>query len=97
MSAAISYTSLTTLVWLFCIAMHTPLRLILARRVYREYKRIFFQIFEPEKLAKLTQNEVKHFVRLRRGVLLAYQFNLAEITGLLILSMFPSQTNFGKL
>lgn len=93
-SAAISYTSLTALVWLFCIALHTPLRVLLARRVFHVYKRIFGQIFEPEKLAKLTQNEVKYFVRLRRGVLFAYQFNLTEIAGLLVLSIFPSMTSF---
>ena len=76
--------------------MHTPLRYILARRVYLTYKSLFGKVFEPENLAKMSHDDVKYFARLRSSLFFAFQFNLAEITGLLILSIFTSMNNFGK-
>ncbi len=95
-SAAISYTPFTSFVWFVCIALHTPLRFILARRVYQTYKRIFAGVFEPENLARMSQEDVKYFALLRKLSFLAFQFNLAEVMGLLILSIFTSMTNFGN-
>ena len=96
MSAAISYTPQTSFIWFLCIAFHTPLRFILARRVYQSYKITFGQVFEPENLAKMSQDDVSYFARLRKFLFFAFQFNLAEVMGLLILSMFTSMTNFGN-
>jgi hypothetical protein len=95
-SAAIGYSSHTFAVWCLFIVVHCPFRFQLARSLNNTYKLLLAQIFTPNHLASLSHEEFGRFVRIRRCLYASYALNRIEIIGLLILSIFNSNFNFGK-
>ena len=96
-SSAISYSSHTVAVWCLLIVVHCPFRFQLARRLNDTYKLLLAQIFTPTYLVTLTHAEFAEFVRLRRCLYASYALNRLEIVGLLTLSIFNSNLNYGTL
>ena len=68
---------------------------MMAKRLYQEYTKLFEKIFKSETFS--SKNGLMHLVLVKKSVLIVYLFNLAEILGLFILSVFTSMTNYGKL
>jgi hypothetical protein len=96
-SAAIGNSGTTVLMWLIIILMHTPARFKLARRLNKTYKTIFAQIYTPEYIISLKKNELKRFYRIKYFTKLSYCCNKFEIYGLIILTLFTSNSNYGIL
>ena len=67
----------------------------MAQLLYQEYTKLFEKIFKSEKFSSLPKNGLIHFLLVKKSILVVYLFNLAEITGLFILSVFTSMTNYG--
>lgn len=96
LSAAISYSPQTAVIWFLCILFHTPFRFLLAKRLNEAFKRLFAKVYTSEYLSTRNNQEYKEFLTIRRILFFAYQFNKLEIVGLLLLSIFTSKSNFGK-
>lgn len=70
---------------------------MMAKRLYTEYTKLFEKILKSEKFSSLPKSGLIHFILLKKSVVVVYIFNLAEISGLFILSVFTSMTNYGKI
>jgi len=93
-SASISFSEETALVWFLFILIHTPFRFVLAKRLNTTYKLLFAQVYTPEHLASLKFTEFKQFSRIKQLVSWSFLLNKLEIAGLLILSTFTSTNNY---
>lgn len=93
-SAGISFNANTTLVWFFLIVLHTPARFQLANLLDRTYKKILAEIYNSDFLRGLNLEQLRRFKRIQRVTKFSYWFNLFEIFGLCILSLFPSTSNY---
>lgn len=93
-SATLGYNFITAFVWLACILIHTPMRFKLAKSIYKSYEKSFSIFFDSDDLKKKDTDE---YGSLKLLVYCAYQLNKAEIIGLLILSIFTSNGNYGKI
>lgn len=96
-SAAIGYSYQTTLLWFLCISIHTPFRFRMAKGLNNIYRKLLAEIYNEEFLIGQSLQELRKFKRLERLTKYSYWFNCLEIIGLLILSVFTSNTDYSKL
>jgi len=96
-SAAIGHNFWTTIIWFACISLHTPFRFKLARQLNACYRLVLGQAFTEERLAEMSVAELVKYKRLVRLADYSHWFNWLEIVGLLVLSVFSSNGNYGEL
>ena len=68
----------------------------MAIRLQDGYKKIFEKILKTDDSTSFSKKTLAYFPFLKSYVFLAFQFNLAEIMGLFILSAFTSMTSYGN-
>lgn len=93
-SAAIGYSAQTTVIWFLCIALHTPFRVQLAKIINNLYKKMLSQIYDADFLLGLSLQELRQFKKIERYTKISYWFNIIEIIGLLVLSIFSSSGDY---
>ncbi|CAF0884987.1 unnamed protein product [Brachionus calyciflorus] len=93
-SAAISYSPMTSIFWFLLILIHTPFRFMLAKCLNETYKKLFARKYTSMYLASSGHYEYKKYLKLRKNIYFAYQINKIEIIGLFILSTFTSNANY---
>ena len=96
-SSAITFSFQTNVIWLFCIVFHTPFRYKLARCVNQFYGKIFSEIYSSDYLIELSIDKIRKYKHIKRVTSISYYLNMLEIFGLLVLTLFPSNGNFGNL
>lgn len=94
-SAAISYSPQTSILWFFLILAHTPFRFKLAKCLNETYKKLFARIYTSEFLSTQSMEEYKNFLKFRKMMYISHLVNKIEIIGLLVLSTFTSMSNYG--
>ena len=93
-SAAISYNGSTMLLWALLLSVHTPFRFKLAKRTYQTYMKLFQKIYDETDILSNSNDRFSEFNQIKSLLYVTYQVNKIEIIGLLILSLFPSMTNY---
>lgn len=94
-SAAIGFSFETAYFWLVCILIHTPFRFKIASQANKSYERSLQAAYGPDSFYKLEKKDSNEYDLLRRLACLAYLLNRSEIIGLIILSIFTSNGNYG--
>ena len=95
-SATISYSPMTSVLWFLLILIHTPFRFKLAKYLNETYKKLFARKYTSDYLVSKDIIEYKNFKLVRKQIFYAYQVNKIEIIGLFILSTCTSDANYGK-
>lgn len=93
-SAAIGYSEQTSFLWFVCIALHTPFRFKLAKLLNGVYKKILAQVYDADFLLGLSLQELRQFKKVERMTKVSYWLNAFEVTGLLVLSIYTSSSNY---
>ncbi len=94
-SAAIGYNFSTILIWFTLISLHTPFRFKLANQINSCY-RVILEKMLTQPFEDMSVPELIKYKRLIRCVRYSHWFNRLEIIGLLLLSVFSSNGNYGK-
>ncbi len=98
-SAAIGYDSCTNIVWFIFILTHAPFRFKLAKALDDTYKNLFKSFKSSKLLAGNEENKYSNFNRQLKSMNVFYfshLFNKIEITGLIILTIFTSNSSYGN-
>ena len=97
-SAAIGYDGFTNIIWFLFIIAHAPFRFKIAKTLNETYKALFKSFKNNSKL--LTDNEQKYSnsqLKYMKIFYFSHLFNKIEIIGLLILTIFSSNTSYGNI
>ena len=99
MSAAIGYDAYTNIVWFILILTHAPFRFKLAKALNETYKTLFKSFKSSKLLTGSEENKYANFNRQLKSMnifYLSHLFNKIEIIGLIILTIFTSNSSYGK-
>ena len=95
-SAAIGHNAQTVFLWFFLIILHVPSRFKLAKQLNQAYNSLLAQIYTSDFVVDLKTHEMEKFRRLKYFIQSCYILNKCEIIGLVILTLFTSNTNYGN-
>lgn len=94
-SAAIGYSFRTAFFWLICIMIHAPFRFKVAKLINKSYEKSIVYAYSSDNIYKMRKSDTS-IDCLKQLIRLAYHSNRCEIVGLIILSTFTSNSNYGK-
>ena len=98
-SAAISYDGFTNIVWFIFILTHAPFRFKLAKTLHETYKTLFKSIKTSNLLINNEEaTKYSNFNRQLNSMRIFYfshLFNKIEIIGLIMLTIFTSNSSYG--
>ena len=106
-SQALAFDKFTSILWLVCIWLHLPLRLIILNRLIESFRRIFAFLYKPElatpaaldseseellaELDHARKNTKFEYSIIKYLILAACCANLIEMVGLLLLATFSTR------